>query len=66
VIMLLCSVLAGGLLAKRVFENAYKWELQAREDSLAYDIAYTSTTSEIGYGSFVSDWTGSSIDKFDV
>ena len=34
-------------------------------DDVAYDIAYTSTASEISYGSFTSTWAGD-LEKFDV
>jgi hypothetical protein len=60
------SVVSGGiLLAKWALDRFFKWEENEREDSLAFDIAYTTTVSEIGYGSFVSNWTGD-LDKFDV
>lgn len=59
------SVVSGGILAKKSLDRFYKWEEKEQEDLLAFDIAYTTTVSEIGYGSFVSDWTGD-LDKFDV
>jgi hypothetical protein len=59
------AIIAGALMAKKALDKLQKWEQQSQEDSLAYDIAYTTTTSEVGYGSFVSDWTGD-LDKFDV
>lgn len=60
------SLFSGGILAKWALDRFYKWEEKEREDLLAFDIAYTTTVSEIGYGSFVSDWTGGDLDKFDV
>ena len=62
---ILGSVALGGVAAKRALDRVYQWEQQEQEDSLAYDIAYTTSVSEIGYGSFVSSWTGD-LDKFDV
>jgi hypothetical protein len=59
------AIIAGALMAKRALDKLQKWEQQSQEDSLAYDIAYTTTTSEVGYGSFVSNWTDD-LDKFDV
>jgi hypothetical protein len=53
------------MMAKRALDKVHKWEQLSQEDSLAYDIAYTTTTSELGYGSFVSVWSGD-LDKFDV
>ena len=35
------------------------------EGELAYDIAYTTSASEAGYGSFAAPWTGD-LEKFDV
>jgi hypothetical protein len=54
------------MMAKRALDKVQKWEQQSQEDSLAYDLAYTSTMSEAGYGSFVSQWTDDDLDKFDV
>jgi hypothetical protein len=65
VFLIIISVLSGGILAKRALDRFYKWEEKEQEDSLAFDIAYTTNVSEIGYGSFVSNWTGD-LDKFDV
>lgn len=65
VFLITSSVVSGGILAKRSLDRLYKWEEKEREDLLAFDIAYTTTVSEIGYGSFVSNWTGD-LDKFDV
>jgi hypothetical protein len=59
------SALTGGVFAKRALEKLQKWEEQSNEDSLAYDMAYTDTVSEIGYGSFVTSWSND-LDKFDV
>jgi hypothetical protein len=36
------SVLGGGLLAKRALDRIDRWEQLSKEDSLAFDIAYTS------------------------
>jgi hypothetical protein len=47
---LLSAVLVGVLVAKRSLDKWIAWEADRQEDDLAYDIAYTSTTSEIGYG----------------
>jgi hypothetical protein len=68
---LLSAVLGGALTAKRSLNQWIAWEADRQEDGLAYDIAYTSTASEIGYGlgygSFVhSEWSGDSFDKFDL
>jgi len=38
---------------------------ESLEDDLAFDIAYTTASSEVGYGSFVSSWAGD-LEKFDV
>jgi hypothetical protein len=65
VFLITISVVSGGILAKRTLDRFYKWEEKEQEDLLAFDIAYTTTVSEIGYGSFVSNWTGD-LDKFDV
>jgi hypothetical protein len=47
---LLSVVMGGALVAKRSLHKWIAWEADRQEDDLAYDIAYTSTTSEIGYG----------------
>jgi len=65
-VALLAAVLAGALSEKRTLDRWTAWEADRQEDGFAYDIAYTTTTheigygyGEIGYGSFVhSDWTG--------
>ena len=69
-----CSLLAGGVYAKRTLERIDRWEQLSKEDSLAFDIAYTTTTmdtySDVSYGSFGSvsttDWSGDYLDRFDV
>jgi hypothetical protein len=66
---LLSAVLGGALAAKRSLDRWVAWEADRQEDGLAYDIAYTTTTNEIGYGygSFVyTEWTGDTFDKFDL
>jgi hypothetical protein len=66
---LLSAVLGGALTAKRSLDRWITWEADRQEDGLAYDIAYTTTTNEIGYGygSFVySEWSGDAFDKFDL
>lgn len=64
------SVLAGGLFAKRVLKRMDRWEQLSKEDSLAFDVAYTSPYKDDGdsFGSFAatSDWSGDSLDRFDV
>jgi hypothetical protein len=66
------SILAGGLYAKRVLDRIDRWEHLSKEDSLAYDLAYTSPYNNNNddvishYGSFVSDWSGDYLDRFDV
>jgi hypothetical protein len=59
-----CSFVAGGLYAKRALDRYEKWEIQSQEDSLAYDIAYT-TKTEVSYGSMGSSWSDE-WSKFDV
>jgi hypothetical protein len=61
-----CSVLWGALLAKRTLDTMQRWEQQLQEDSLAYDVAYTDTLSEFGYGSFDSASWSDELEKFDV
>jgi hypothetical protein len=69
-----CSLLAGGVYAKRTLERIDRWEQLSKEDSLAFDIAYTTMTmdtySDVSYGSFGSvsttDWSGDYLDRFDV
>ena len=60
--------MAGALVAKRTIDRAIRWETLLKEDSLAYDMAYTddwrSDTSS--YGSFVSNVWSDELDKFDV
>jgi hypothetical protein len=67
------SVLAGGLLAKRVLKRMDRWEQLSKEDSLAFDVAYTTAfvydEDAQSYGSFVettSDWSRDNLDRFDV
>jgi hypothetical protein len=43
-------VMGGALVAKQSLDKWIAWEADRQEDDLAYDIACTSTTSEIGYG----------------
>jgi hypothetical protein len=59
-----CSFVAGGLYAKRALDRYQKWEIRSQEDSLAYDIAYT-TKTEVSYGSMGSSWSDE-WSKFDV
>jgi len=69
-----CSLLAGGIFARRALERIDRWEQLCKEDSLAFDIAYTSMTtdtySDVSYGSAGSisstDWSGDYLDRFDV
>ncbi|MGK3744123.1 MAG: hypothetical protein ACI8RD_010807 [Bacillariaceae sp.] len=69
-----CSLLAGGVYAKRTLERIDRWEQLSKEDSLAFDIAYTTMTmdtySDVSYGSFGSvsttDWSGDYLDRFDI
>lgn len=60
-----CSIIAGAVMAKAALDGVHSWEQQSKEDSLVYDMAYTESFSELGYGSFVSDWS-SDLDKFDL
>jgi len=65
------SIVAGGLYAKRTLERIDRWEQLSKEDSLAYDVAYTSVYNDdvISYGSFASvtsEWSGDFLDRFDV
>ena len=61
-------------MAKRALDRIDRWEQLSKEDSLAYDLAYTTpgTYSDLGseYGSFgssgESDWSGDYLDRFDV
>lgn len=67
------SVLAGGLFAKRALKRMDRWEQLSKEDSLAFDVAYTTAfvydDDVDSYGSFAaaaSDWSGDYMDRFDV
>jgi hypothetical protein len=63
------SILAGGLLAVRILIRMDRWEQLSKEDSLAFDVAYTSPYIDDGesYGSFASsEWSGDRLDRFDV
>ena len=60
------SIVTGAFYARTALEKLQRWEEQSNEDSLAYDMAYTDTVSEINYGSFVSSWDGGDLDKFDI
>lgn len=60
------SLSLGAILAKRLLDKWQRWEQQSQIDSLAYDIAYTDTFSEVGYGSFVSATWLDEANKFDV
>ena len=68
------ALLAGGVFAKRALDRIDRWEQLSKEDSLAYDLAYTSaatdTYSWASDGSFASvsstDWSGDYLDRFDV
>jgi hypothetical protein len=67
---LICFViLPCSLLVKRAIDRYYynyKSELQAHQDNLAYDIAYTKSPTDVGYGSFHSFiWEGD-LNKFDI
>ncbi|KAL3906233.1 MAG: hypothetical protein SGARI_004094, partial [Bacillariaceae sp.] len=66
------SVLAGGLFAKRALIRMDRWEQLSKEDSLAFDVAYTTAfvydDDADSYGSFAaaaSDWSGDYMDRFD-
>ena len=77
-VVIVGSVGFGALLGKKAVEMAYQWEQQKQEDMLAYDIAYTTTTTTndlLGYGPdsimFGSTmppliWEGNNLDKFDI
>jgi hypothetical protein len=67
----IASVLFGAKAGKRIMKSknnlksmSYLVE-ESLEDDLAFDIAYTTASSEVGYGSFVSSWAGD-LEKFDV
>lgn len=61
-----CSIVAGALMAKKALDKLHKWEQQSQEDSLVFDMAYTTSAKELlGYGSFFSAWNGD-LDKYDV
>jgi hypothetical protein len=56
------------LLVKRAMDRNYynyKLEVQAHQESLAHDIAYTKSPTDVGYGSFHSIWEGD-LNKFDI
>lgn len=69
-----CSLLAGGVFARRALERIDRWEQLCKEDSLAFDLAFTSMAtdaySDVSYGSAGSksstDWSGDYLDRFDV
>ncbi|KAG7368108.1 hypothetical protein IV203_030851 [Nitzschia inconspicua] len=63
------SVFAGGLFAKLALIRMDMWEQLSKEDSLAFDVAYTSPYHDEveSYGSFAtSDWSGDYLDRFDI
>jgi hypothetical protein len=75
------SFIAGGFAAKNYLEKLQKWEIESQQDCLAYDIAYTTTTTnkspqrgnrsstasqDSGYGSFTSSSWTDDLSKFDV
>jgi hypothetical protein len=64
------SIVAGGLFAQRSLSRMDQWEQLSKEDSLAFDLAYTISVSNddvASYGSFVTDWSGDYLfDRFDV
>jgi hypothetical protein len=63
------SILAGGLLAIQALKRMDRWEQLSKEDSLAFDVAYTTTyKGDVeSYGSFESlEWSGDRLDRFDV
>ena len=65
-VLISCSFVAGGLMAKKALDTLYQWEKESKETSLAYDMAYTtSIQSETSYGSTFSDWEDQ-ITKFDI
>lgn len=63
------ALILGAYSARRVMKKRQDlggfFESDSIEDELAYDIAYTTGASEVGYGSFSSPWTGD-LEKFDV
>lgn len=67
----IASALLGAKAGRRIIKskNGMRGISFVREDSLeddlAFDIAYTTASSEVGYGSFVSSWAGD-LEKFDV
>ena len=64
-IALTFGALAARRLNKRKYLELSCFESDSIESELAYDIAYTTTPSELGYGSFATPWTGD-LEKFDV
>lgn len=61
-----CSILAGGLFARISLQRMDRWEHLSKEDSLAFDVAYTSYIDDHGSFFTVSDWSGDHLDRFDV
>lgn len=58
------AFVSGGLMAKSALYRLHKWEQQSNEDTLAYDLAYTSSET---YGSFSTDlWSEDELDRFDI
>ena len=70
------ALLVGGILAKHALSRLDRWEQLSKEDSLAYDLAHTSSApysrSWTSYGSFdfesnsLIEWSGDCDDRFDV
>jgi hypothetical protein len=64
----LCAVVVGVTVGRRVLKQQQFleeiWDRRLEHD-LAYDIAYTTSSSDIGYGSLASSW-GGDLEKFDV
>jgi hypothetical protein len=56
----LVAILAMALVGKRTWQT---WESGRQKGALAHEIEYAAS---IGYGSFVSDWSGDYFDKFDL
>ena len=63
------ALVGGAVFASRALTRMEQWEIQSQEDSLAYDIAYTSRLEFSSYGSFESsyfDGWEDDLSKFDV
>ena len=64
----MCAVVVGATVGRRVLKQQQIleeiWDRRLEHD-LAYDIAYTTSSSDIGYGSLASSW-GGDLEKFDV